>query len=125
VCLVNLQIVITGVGAVSPVGVGGDEFWNSLIGGKSGIVKLPAWANDYPAKVQATTHVLLVHLFWGLGPDCVRVFGSESCGAGWVEEGGPGDNGRRCAWGRGVYRLIVHWDRSLHYSMVVPGLCAF
>lgn len=43
-------MVVTGVGAVSPVGVG-NEFWDSLVAGKSGVVKLPAWAADYPAKV--------------------------------------------------------------------------
>ena len=31
------RVVITGLGAVTPVGIGKDEFWNSLIQGKSGI----------------------------------------------------------------------------------------
>ena len=31
------RVVITGLGAVTPVGIGKDEFWNSLIHGKSGI----------------------------------------------------------------------------------------
>lgn len=35
---VNMRrVVITGLGAVTPVGIGKDEFWNSLIQGKSGI----------------------------------------------------------------------------------------
>lgn len=31
------RVVITGLGAVTPVGIGKDDFWNSLIQGKSGI----------------------------------------------------------------------------------------
>lgn len=31
------RVVITGMGAVTPVGIGVDKFWNSLINGKSGI----------------------------------------------------------------------------------------
>ena len=31
------RIVITGVGAVSPVGIGKEKFWNNLVEGKSGI----------------------------------------------------------------------------------------
>lgn len=44
------KIVITGVGAVSPLGWG-DDFWNGLIEGKSGITKLPEWAAEYPANI--------------------------------------------------------------------------
>lgn len=44
------KIVVTGVGAVSPLGWG-DDFWNGLIEGKSGITKLPEWASEYPASI--------------------------------------------------------------------------
>ena len=44
------KIVVTGVGAVSPLGWG-DDFWNGLIAGKSGITKLPEWADEYPANI--------------------------------------------------------------------------
>ncbi len=47
---VRKKVVITGVGAVSPLGWG-DDFWNGLIEGRSGIVRLPSWADEYPAKV--------------------------------------------------------------------------
>ncbi len=32
------RVVITGVGAITPIGIGKDNFWNSLLEGKSGIV---------------------------------------------------------------------------------------
>ena len=31
------RVVITGMGVVSPVGIGTEEFWNALMAGKSGI----------------------------------------------------------------------------------------
>ena len=31
------RVVITGMGAVTPVGIGVDKFWNSLLNGKSGV----------------------------------------------------------------------------------------
>lgn len=48
--MVLLQVVVTGVGAVSPVGWGA-EFWDSLVAGKSGVGRLPSWADEYPATV--------------------------------------------------------------------------
>ena len=31
------EVVVTGVGVVSPIGIGGDDFWTSLLAGRSGI----------------------------------------------------------------------------------------
>lgn len=36
------RVVITGLGAVTPFGIGVDKFWNSLVEGKSGISKIEA-----------------------------------------------------------------------------------
>lgn len=48
----NKRIVVTGIGVVSPVGSGINKFWNSLIGGKSGIDKITAFnAEDLPSKI--------------------------------------------------------------------------
>jgi 3-oxoacyl-[acyl-carrier-protein] synthase II len=40
------RVVITGVGVVSPVGIGNDSFWCNLIGGRSGIGFLRAFPNE-------------------------------------------------------------------------------
>ena len=31
------RVVVTGMGVVSPVGIGVDAFWNALLSGKSGV----------------------------------------------------------------------------------------
>ncbi|MGN0968504.1 MAG: beta-ketoacyl synthase N-terminal-like domain-containing protein, partial [Oscillospiraceae bacterium] len=31
------RIVVTGMGAVTPIGIGVEEYWNNLIAGKSGV----------------------------------------------------------------------------------------
>lgn len=45
------KIVITGVGAVTPVGIGGDVAYKAMCEGKSGIIRLPSWADEYPAQL--------------------------------------------------------------------------
>eukprot|EP00286_Rhodomonas_abbreviata_P027740 CAMPEP_0181298374 /NCGR_PEP_ID=MMETSP1101-20121128/5746_1 /TAXON_ID=46948 /ORGANISM="Rhodomonas abbreviata, Strain Caron Lab Isolate" /LENGTH=483 /DNA_ID=CAMNT_0023403387 /DNA_START=39 /DNA_END=1490 /DNA_ORIENTATION=+ len=45
------KVVVTGVGAVSSVGVGADNFFQALVDGKSGIATMPSWADQYPCKV--------------------------------------------------------------------------
>lgn len=44
------KIVVTGLGAVSPVGIGAHTMFDALCEGKSGIVRLPSWADEFPAK---------------------------------------------------------------------------
>ncbi len=34
------RVVVTGLGALTPIGLTVDEFWNSLIAGKSGVGKV-------------------------------------------------------------------------------------
>lgn len=46
----NIQFNI-GVGAVTPVGIGGDVAYKAMCEGKSGIVRLPSWADEYPAQL--------------------------------------------------------------------------
>lgn len=45
------KIVITGIGAITPVGNGGDIAYKALCEGKSGIRRLPSWADEYPAQL--------------------------------------------------------------------------
>src|SRR5579863_4754047 len=40
------RVVITGVGVVSPVGIGKDAFWRSLLAGRSGIGILKAFSSE-------------------------------------------------------------------------------
>lgn len=47
-------IVITGVGVVTPVGIGKDAFWESLVAGKSGVGRITFFdVSDYPSKIDA------------------------------------------------------------------------
>ena len=46
------RVVITGIGAITPVGIGKDNFWEALISGKNGIGKITRFdATDYGAQV--------------------------------------------------------------------------
>ena len=46
------RVVITGLGAITPVGLNPDEFWQSLLAGKSGIVKITGFdTSAYDAKI--------------------------------------------------------------------------
>lgn len=42
---------VTGLGAVTPVGIGAHVAFKALCEGKNGIQRLPAWADEYPAKL--------------------------------------------------------------------------
>lgn len=37
------KIVITGMGAVTPIGIGVDEYWKNLLDGKSGIDRITSF----------------------------------------------------------------------------------
>ena len=46
------RVVITGMGVVSPVGIGVDAFWNGLLEGKSGVSRIEAFdPTDYPVQI--------------------------------------------------------------------------
>lgn len=52
--LKNRRIVITGVGAVTPIGVSAESFYQSLISGKSGIGPITRFdASNYPVRIAA------------------------------------------------------------------------
>jgi 3-oxoacyl-[acyl-carrier-protein] synthase II len=46
------RVVVTGLGAVTPIGIGKDEFWQSLLAGKSGISKITHFdASEYTTQI--------------------------------------------------------------------------
>lgn len=46
------RVVITGLGAITPIGIGKDEFWQSLISGKSGIGPITRFdASEYTTQI--------------------------------------------------------------------------
>ncbi len=50
----NNRVVITGMGAITPIGIGKDDFWKALIEGKNGIEKITHFdPTDYSAQIAA------------------------------------------------------------------------
>ena len=50
----NNRVVITGIGMVTPVGVGKDSFWHAMTQGKSGVGKISYFdTTEYPSKIAA------------------------------------------------------------------------
>lgn len=48
------RVVITGYGVVSPIGIGTDDFWNSLVSGKSGISRVTSFdASQFSSQICA------------------------------------------------------------------------
>lgn len=51
------EVVITGVGVVSPIGVGKDDFWTSIMEGRSGVGTHPELNDDYDTPFQLASGV--------------------------------------------------------------------
>lgn len=50
----NRRVVITGMGAVTPIGIGVGEFWQGLLEGKNGVGPITLFdASDYPCRIAA------------------------------------------------------------------------
>ncbi|MDR3144481.1 MAG: beta-ketoacyl-[acyl-carrier-protein] synthase II, partial [Puniceicoccales bacterium] len=46
------RVVVTGIGLITPLGIGTDETWNNLIAGRSGISNVASFdATGYPCRV--------------------------------------------------------------------------
>ena len=55
--IVKKKIVITGMGAVTPIGSGVEEYWNNLIAGACGIDKIRQFdASDMAVRIAAEVH---------------------------------------------------------------------
>ena len=40
------RLVVTGMGAVTPLGIGVENYWNGIVSGKCGIAEIPDWNLD-------------------------------------------------------------------------------
>ncbi|MFZ5966346.1 MAG: beta-ketoacyl-ACP synthase II [Bacillota bacterium] len=48
------RVVITGIGAITPIGIGKNEYWEALKAGKNGVGKITKFdATDYPTQIAA------------------------------------------------------------------------
>jgi len=48
------RVVITGIGCVTPIGIGKEAYWNALKSGKSGIGPITKFdASEYPTRIAA------------------------------------------------------------------------
>lgn len=47
------KVVVTGIGAVTPIGTGADTFFDNLMKGEHGFGPLPEWADEFPCKTGA------------------------------------------------------------------------
>ena len=51
------KVVITGIGPVTPVGTGIEDFWKGLIGGRNGVREIARFStDDLPVKVAGDVH---------------------------------------------------------------------
>ena len=54
------RVVITGVGAITPIGIGKDEFWNNLVAGKSGVGPITQFdASEYGTRIAGEVKILI------------------------------------------------------------------
>ena len=50
----RIRVVVTGLGATTPLGGDVSSTWENLLAGKSGVAKIKAdWADDLPVKIAA------------------------------------------------------------------------
>ncbi len=88
----NRRVVITGIGFVTPIGIGKDAFWKNCLSGKSGVRKITAFdVSEYNCKIASW-----VDGFGAMQEMNERTWGEdERGGEGGVREarGGRGEGG--------------------------------
>ena len=62
------RVVITGLGAISPIGIGKDAFYEALLAGKSGIGPITHFdASEYATRIAGEPINLFCIIHWILG----------------------------------------------------------
>jgi 3-oxoacyl-[acyl-carrier-protein] synthase II len=69
--MIAREIVVTGMGLVSPLGCGADKVWSRLLAGRSGLSTLPEWAASLPARVAGLVPNRASDAEAGFNPDLV------------------------------------------------------
>jgi 3-oxoacyl-[acyl-carrier-protein] synthase II len=73
------RVVITGIGPVTPVGIGLDDFWNSMVSGKSGISLIEGYEESkfkLPVKIGGQVKNFDITKYWD-DPKKVRSFNKD------------------------------------------------
>jgi 3-oxoacyl-[acyl-carrier-protein] synthase II len=122
------RIVLTGIGAVTPVGTGVDDFWTGMTSGRNGIGRITQFPiDDLPVKVAGEVNAFDPAAF--LGPkeirrtDRVVHFGLAATKLAWADAGDPEIVSERggCIYATGIGGIKTLLDQHLVLLEKGPG----
>jgi 3-oxoacyl-[acyl-carrier-protein] synthase II len=90
----RMNVVVTGLGAITPVGADVPSTWDSLLAGRSGVTKLTdAWAEELPARIAAwaaADPATLIDRVQARRLDRCEQFAIVAAREAWADAGSPG-----------------------------------
>jgi 3-oxoacyl-[acyl-carrier-protein] synthase II len=122
------RVVITGIGAVTPVGIGVDDFWAGMTSGRNGIRTITQFpTDDLPVKVAGEVHGFDPAAY--LGPKEVRrtdhvvQFALASASLAWADAGEPEIVSERggCIYATGIGGIQTLLEQHLVLLEKGPG----